>query len=456
MSVRRSLLVLALLTLLLPIAVFSIQGQQTNIQQTTSVNPDDLQPYTVTTGRVESVVSAIGSIKADQIVNLSFRVPGSVREVLVQTGDYMFAGEPLVQLDDTNQRIALDQASLTLDRAQIELDNLLSPVSEDDIRIAQANVDAAWGQYLSVENAVTPEDIRSAELAYEQAQEQQRIAEENAGLPSNNLPTAQAGAASFNTEIARLQLEDLRTANIPQLNAAYANVVVAQREFDRVQAGPSPFQIDAAALTVRQAESQLRRSEVNLNRTTLRAPIDGLISNVTTEVGGLVAPGVTVIEMTDTSPLRLTVQVDEIDVRFLSAGIPARITLDALPGVSISATIERVSLLGTNNEGIVSYDVDVTLGEVADPRVRVGMTAEASIVVESREDVLIVPNFYIRLNRLSGQAFVNVLRPDGTIDEVEVVLGLQGRDNSEITSGLVAGDVVVIDPNDERFDFFGG
>jgi multidrug efflux pump subunit AcrA (membrane-fusion protein) len=103
----------------------------------------------------------------------------------------------------------------------------------------------------------------------------------------------------------------------------------------------------------------------------------------------------------------------------------------------------------------VSYDVKLLLDDI-DNRVRDGMTAEAAVIVEARNDVLVVPNIYIRLDRRNEQAFVNVLKEDGTLEEVEVDLGLQGQDNSEVLAGLSAGDVVALDLAGDAFSLFGG
>lgn len=460
MSIRRSLLVLTFLTFALPVVVFAYTAyERTNAAAANDFS--NLEFYAVSRGRVEAVVSAIGTIEADQVVNLSFLTAGQVAEVLVKSGDTVLAGDALVGLNATQQQLVYEQALIARDRAQLSLDDLLAPVDEDEIRLAEAEVDSAWGNYLSIENAVTDEDLRAAELAYEQVQqiyEGLKAARDQApggyGSPTYNTLDAQTGAASFNAEIARLQLDSLRNGTGPQLNAAYARVVQAQRELDRVKAGPSPFQIDAAALAVRRAEIQVTRSETDLNRMTLTAPFDGVVSSVFTETGALVTPGLTVLELTDISPLRLTVQVDEIDISLIEVGMPAWVEFDALPNVVIPAWLEKISFVGANVNGIVSYDVDFAL-ETDDPRVRVGMTAEANIIVDEQDDTVIVPNLYVRLDRRRDQAFVNVLRDNGAIEEVEVVLGLQGQDESEVVSGLSEGDIIVVDPTGERFSLFG-
>ena len=85
------------------------------------------------------------------------------------------------------------------------------------------------------------------------------------------------------------------------------------------------------------------------------------------------------------SPLHLTVQVDEIDVRQISVGLPATVKLDALPDVQLPATVEDVALVPNNDSGIVSYDATIRL-ESDNAHVRVGMTADAAMVVESHRE----------------------------------------------------------------------
>jgi HlyD family secretion protein len=419
-----------------------------------------LQTYKVERGTIESVVSAIGTIDADRVVQASFLTAGKVKSLLVDSGDYVFAGEPLAELENDTQRIAYEQALLALDGAQLDLTELQKPVSEDDLALAQAAVDSAWGQYMSAANAVTDEDIRAAELAYQQAYstyETLKAARDQApggfGGPAYVQLDAQTGAASFNAEIARLRMESLKSAGQPQANAAYARVVQAQRELARIEAGPQQVQLDSAALAVRRAESQLRRAETALNRTTLTAPIDGVISAVNGEVGATAAPGVALFEITDSDPLRIVVQVDEVDIRLIREGMAASVELDALDDVVIPAQIERIALLGTPVNGIVNYDVMLTIGG-ADPRVRVGMTAEANIVTERRENVLLVPNVFIRRDR--ERAFVNILQADDTLEEVEIRLGLQGRDTSEVIAGLLEGETIAISTAQNNFALFGG
>lgn len=458
MSVRRSIIVLTLITLALPVAVFSIRANRNQ-----SERPDrNLQQYTVTRGDVEVTVTAIGTVEADQVTRLSFTSAGRIVALPFEVGDSVRAGDVLAQLNDEPQRIAYEQALLALELAQVQKDNLLAGPDEAQIRIAEANVQSAQGAINAIFNAISDEDIRAAELSYAQAQQAledatQARATAPGGQPEEAyaLLDARVGQASFNAEIARLQLEQLRSGSGPELNAAYARLAQAERELEQLQAGPTQAQLDRADLEITRAQIQVDEALAALEDLRLVAPFDGIVTAINAEVGSLAIPGLPVVEIADLDPLRLTVQVDEIDVRQLEEGMPARVRVDALSGVTLNAVLERIALVPISDLGIVNYDVRVRLEDL-DPRVRVGMTAEATAVVESRQNVLVVPNQYIRIDRVRNQAYVNLLQPDGTLREVEVTLGLQGQDNSEILAGLSEGDVVAVSLAGDAIPGFGG
>ncbi len=459
MSVRRSLIFLTILVLTLPICAFGVNAAQ--LMQ--AREPDqNLRFYVASQGDVQLFVTGIGKIEAESVADLSFTRVAKVADVLVQQGDAVLKGDVLATLVHDNEQLAYDRAVLNLQLAELQKQNVIKPVDESAIRVAEANLKSAQGAYLGIQNAVSPADLQAAELRYQQALNAKSLAEKartdaDGGQVDQvyQLLDAQVGAASFNAEIARLQLESLKTGNRGALNAAYSRVVQAQRELERVKAGPTQAQIDQANIAVQQAQLQVDQAAKVLADMSLIAPFDSIVSSVNIQVGSVGSPALPAVQLTNISPLHVVVQVDEVDIHKIRGGSPARVKVDALPGIELPATIETIALVGTNDNGIINYDVQVRL-DANDPCVRTGMTAEASVIVDQKSNVLSVPNEYIRLDRQHDKAYVNVVDKNGHLQEVEVTLGLQGDNTSEVISGIEKGDVLAVKIGGDKLAIFGG
>jgi HlyD family secretion protein len=129
--------------------------------------------------------------------------------------------------------------------------------------------------------------------------------------------------------------------------------------------------------------------------------------------------------------------------------------LDALSDTVLTGTIAEISPTSASAGGVVTYLVTINIVTDEGVTLRPGMSANASIVVQEVDDVLIVPNWAVRLDRETGDAYVLQKMADGAISEVVVETGLRNEQFSEVLSGLQAGDVVVVTSEREAFSFFG-
>ena len=123
---------------------------------------------------------------------------------------------------------------------------------------------------------------------------------------------------------------------------------------------------------------------------------------------------------------------------------------------TVPGTISEIAPTSAGSGGVVTYLVTINIEPDEGLVLRPGMSANASIVVEEVDNVLIVPNWAIRLERETGNAYVNLMQNDGTVTEVVVERGLRNEQFSEVTAGVNPGDVVVITNEREVFSFFGG
>jgi HlyD family secretion protein len=129
------------------------------------------------------------------------------------------------------------------------------------------------------------------------------------------------------------------------------------------------------------------------------------------------------------------------------------VTLDALPDATIAGTVERIAPVATVEGGVVYYDVTIDL-EPTDALIRADMTANATVVVEELNDVLTVPTWVVRVDRNTGQTYVQ-RRTGGEVERVDIELGVRYEGLAQVLGGLSEGDEVVLVSESNGFGFGG-
>ncbi|MCE9548869.1 hypothetical protein K8Q98_00490, partial [Candidatus Nomurabacteria bacterium] len=133
-------------------------------------------------------------------------------------------------------------------------------------------------------------------------------------------------------------------------------------------------------------------------------------------------------------------QVSELDVSKLVPNLPIEISIDAIPNEVFNGILKTVNSRETEIDGVPVYEAFVELA--SDERIKTGMSASGVVILAKKENVLAVPSYLVKKD--SGKNFVEVVLPDGSTEEKEVVLGLQGTDSMvEVISGLELGEKVL-------------
>ncbi len=253
MSVKFVLLFLAIATFAIPAVVGLVSSTQTQTAATSATMPDfaQLEGFTPPAGfdrtialdteaNTSTTISALGTIEANEVADVSFMVSGEVAEILVNVGDSVNAGDLLAWLDGMDAQVNYDTARLNLERARINLDELYEPPDESTLRVADANIASAQAAYSDAANTVSSADVESAQLRYQQAlntynAEAAARANMNGTEEEIALQDAAVGAASFELEIARLQLEELQN---PDSSSGLPGCASSRRSFRKRNCWP--------------------------------------------------------------------------------------------------------------------------------------------------------------------------------------------------------------------------
>lgn len=344
----------------------------------------------------------------------------------------------------------LRAAEAALWSASTELSRVQSSVSEAQRLSAEAALLAAqmrWESALEANQAnptkQTDDALRQAEQALASAQAQRDAL--LAGPSPGNLGAAQGNLAAAQARLdgSRADLEGLLAGATPaQIASAESQLAQAQATLAALLAGAADQETVAAETEVAQARLALADAEDALASASLVAPFDGVVTALYAGAGEYA--GGAVVEILDPDSLEVLLEVDEVDMGDLAIGQAALVTLETWPEEEIESKVLAIEPAAqvTPGSALVTFRVRLSLLQ-ADLPVRTGMTANASLTTATREKVLLVPSEAINLDRQAGKYSVTLVRGD-SYQEVEVSVGLHDDRFTQITSGLVAGDLLLV------------
>jgi HlyD family secretion protein len=451
---KRKIIIIAVVVLILAAAVFAyIQYNQAQAAQNTKY-----QTQVLTSGSLTSIVSATGSVRANQTTLLNWQTSGRISKIWVSEGDNVTKGTELAELDPASlpQSVILAQADLV--NARRALDNLKNSESAKaqaalDLANAQDSLDdaqtkRAYKDYQRASNA-TVDEVRANYILAKKSYEDARDAYDAvAGMADDSIGKAAAlsSMATYKKNLDKVTsnlnwlLGKPDTVEVAQADAtlelAKAKLADAEREWERLKDGVDPQDLKAT-------QAKVDAIEATLSYTSMTAPIDGTVTSVSAKVGDQVSAGVSSFRMDDYSHLLVDVQVPEVDINKVQIGQPATLSFDAVQGKTYNGEVTQVSKVGATVSGVVNYTVTVEITD-ADASVLTGMTASVNVVVQQLDNVLLAPNRAVK--RINGKQYLYILE-NNQAKQVEIQLGDYSDTNSEITGGEVkAGDLIVMNP----------
>ncbi len=261
-------------------------------------------------------------------------------------------------------------------------------------------------------------------------------------LAKRSLEAARAGAEQARVEAEQAERLSKRTRSLAEASVVSETAL----ELEVTHALTTQAASVAAQARVREAEAALEVARATLAKTTMTAPFDGVVLDITTEVGEWISPappGVfipRVIDLIDPTALYVSAPIDEADVGRLRMGLPVRITLDAFRGRSFEGTLTYVSsFVETREDQNRTLRVEAVFQDSTLPKnLLPGLSADLEIILDRRPDVVRIPSYAL----LEGDK-VMVLQ-DGVLVGKVVTPGLRNWSYTEITAGLATNTPVVV------------
>jgi HlyD family secretion protein len=324
------------------------------------------QYFTATTenGPIRNVVNATGVIQTVVTVQVGSQVSGQVEELYADFNSVVKRNQRLAKIDTRN--------------FQTQVENAMASVTAARARVRSAEAD----QRTQIAN------LASAKANLEAA----RVARENTAT------LFQRAAALHKDGVASQNDYDNSKANADSAQAKYeqAQAAVAQVE---AQSNAAAAQLEQVKAQLQQTEADLDRAKLNLEYCNIYSPVDGVVISRNVDVGQTIAASLqspTLFTIAnDLTRMQVNANIDEADIGNISEQVDVRFTVDAYPNESFKGRISEIRLNPQTVQNVVTYSVILGI-ENPEMKLKPGMTANITITVDQRNNVLRVPNAALR------------------------------------------------------------
>lgn len=426
-------------------------GGKTQTTATTGIN---VTVYKAAEGGIESTVSYTGTLAAAESVSVSSKVSAKAESVPVKEGDYVNAGDVLARLDATDIRLSYEQALAAYESAVAGYNSVTRSSSRQ--QKAQAN-----------------QALLSAQTAYDQAKanyDREKILFENA----SNLKLAEqsyndAKAAYDRTK----QLFDMGGASQLELDGSYSALVSSEENYKTVTAtlsaafdaartalanaenalsnakenvtlteNAAAASVETATASVNSARAALNIAQNSLSNTTITAPISGYVSKSNVSNGQMVAAGTVAFEIKNTDMIDAEIHVTESVIPLIDIGTKALISVSSVGITDLEGAVTLVNPVKDDMTGLYTIKVSIDNSNSA---INAGMLADITLTTASHDDIIKIPS---RALINDGDDYFVYIADGNTAKKKEVTIGVSDDAYTEITTGILAGDSVIVDGKD--------
>lgn len=305
----------------------------------------------------------------------------------------------------------------------------------------------SWQRDMSVLAADTAPEVLMADIrqAREYLQTARTMLENLSAVlndPTVSLPSETAAAYRASASAARTVIIATQVSVASQEQAITTYQLALDRvngELSKLRNGSTPETIAVQRAQLLSALAQADRISALISKNAIVSPISGILTKMDAKVGQNAAPNVDLVSIISDQQLELEANLPEVDIGKINIGNPVKVTVDALPGELLTASVSFIEPGETVVDGVVNFKVTMTLS-APDLRLKSGLTVNLDIQSKHHEGVLILPQYAV--SEESDGSFVQRIVGNAT-EKVPVSLGIRSQDgNLEILSGVSEGDVV--------------
>jgi HlyD family secretion protein len=306
-------------------------------------------------GNLQATVSASGAVNPVKQVSVGTQVSGQIKDIYVDFNSEVKAGQLIALIDPETLEYRVRQAQADLDAARAAVLTAQANIAASNAAVSRAKVDQIESQ----------RDLDRQQSLADKQFVAQSVADKARALVSSSIESVKAAQA---------------------------------------QLGVTQAQIKSAQANVQQRDAALAQARIDLSRTKITSPVDGIVIKRAIEKGQTVASSLQSPELfviaQNLSDMQVDASIDESDVGRIRNGQKASFTVDAFPGQTFDGEVRQVRKAALTVANVVTYVAVVGFTNTGN-RLLPGMTANVRVVTDQRQDVLKVPNAALRV-RIAG------------------------------------------------------
>ena len=401
---RKTSITVSLLILGLSVGVYYYQAQPPSAahsapEPSPPAKPQPIHVATVERGSIRQITTASGDILAAAKVDVFSKVEGRLEAINVEQGDVVQQNQIIARIVDAELQAKMERATAELEVLQAQWAQMQAGERQEEIAQARDRVERTRAERDNAARA-----LQRAQALYERGLYATREVED-AALKATQAQTAHA--------MAQKQLRILRSG---------------AREEDR----------EALQAQLRAAEAALRLATTELRNAIITAPMSGIVSHRHVDPGAYINASTSLVTLVDMQSVKIKVPISERNIGMIVPGLPAQIHVDAYPQAVFVGSVRRIS--PTLDLATRSADIEIVIDN-ADLRLKPGMFAKVTLIIQQRHEALIVPRQAVRHEDDVTSVFVV---QDGKAHRRQVTMGLQNEAQVEILDNLEAGTSIVL------------
>lgn len=473
----------------------------------------------VKTGNISSSITGTGQISTSNQIDLKTKATAEVVNIPVKEGDEVKAGQTIIQLDSRNAEIALQSARLAYQKLVKPADTVTLLQTQNALESAKDANKKAYGDgytsvvstfidsptiitgldtmlnggggFLSDEKSYSTTEAllrNNAKLSYVRAKARYDIVLEeykklNTNSPKEDIERIVNDSYLVAKDIAQALKDAKSAADYLKLNGSTQNQTGASTAISDLVSWSSTITADLNSLTntkdsisstkldlnekneallklergadtldIQSEALNLKQKQYDYENYFVKAPFDGIVAKINVKKGDT-ASGAVVTFITKNQIA--TISLNEVDAAKVSVGQKVKLSFDAINDLFIDGIVTKLDLVGSMNQGVVTYGVEITLNS-HDMRIKPGMSVSAEIITDTKENILIIPNSAIKTKgRTSYVETFDSQYPATTKGSSPIVsskpprqqnieIGITNDTETEVISGLKLNDVIVV------------